>query len=109
MSKDVITKTNEGVLNQYKPKIVEIFKKFLDDQRVQLYMFGSRAKGTAHNASDIDVAVKGENITPVQLSEIRDALHESDIPYKVELINFKSANKAFKQSIDNEGILIWEN
>ena len=107
MTKDILTQRD--VLNKYEATIVELFQDFFRENKVQLYLFGSRAKGTANKASDIDIAVKCEKEISVQLSKIRETLHESHIPYKVEVVDFHKAGKALKQSINSEGILIWEN
>lgn len=48
-------------------------------------VFGSRAKGTAHPASDIDLALEG-SIDPLQAEAIAQALDELPLPYRFDVV-----------------------
>jgi len=47
-------------------------------------LFGSRAKGTAHPASDIDLALEGI-ADPLQAEAIANELEELPLPYKFDV------------------------
>lgn len=82
-----------------------IVVKFLAPQRARLFLFGSRARGVARRTSDIDVAVLPEApLIPGTLARLREALEESDIPYRVEVIDLSTVSEAFRRSILAEGI-----
>ena len=52
----------------------------------EIILFGSRAKGTFRNGSDIDIALKGRNL---KLNDILDAISVVDkllLPYKLDLV-----------------------
>jgi predicted nucleotidyltransferase len=52
----------------------------------EIILFGSRAKGTFRNGSDIDIALKGGNL---KLNDILDATLVIDkllLPYKLDLV-----------------------
>lgn len=52
----------------------------------EIILFGSRAKGTFSNGSDIDIALKGRKL---KLNDILDAMSGIDkllLPYKLDLI-----------------------
>lgn len=80
-----------------------ILKKYPEIESVRL--FGSRAKGTYKKASDVDIAVKGENITERTINSLWNDFEESDLPYFVDVIHYdKSTNSLLKDLIDKEGI-----
>ena len=79
--------------------------KFLGPQRPRLFLFGSRARGDARRTSDIDVAVLPEApLIPGTLARLREALEESDIPYRVEITDLSTVSEAFRRKVLAEGI-----
>lgn len=51
----------------------------------QAILFGSRAKGTQHQRSDIDLALLGTGIDRHMLAAIRLRFDESNIPYQTDV------------------------
>lgn len=51
----------------------------------QAIVFGSRAKGTQHTRSDIDIALVGADLDRHQLATLRLLFDESAIPFQVDL------------------------
>ena len=77
----------------------------LGAQPARLYLFGSRARGDAARASDIDIAILPEApLEPGTLARIRDALEESTIPYPVEVIDLSSVNDTFRRKVLTQAI-----
>ncbi len=77
----------------------------LGAQRARLYLFGSRARGDAGRASDIDIAVLPEApLEPGTLARIRDALEESTIPYEVEVVDLSRVDAVFRRKVLAEAI-----
>jgi predicted nucleotidyltransferase len=82
-----------------------IVVKFLGSQRARLFLFGSRARGDARRASDIDVALLPEApLISGTLARIREALEESHIPYRVEVIDLSTVGEAFRRRVLAEGV-----
>jgi predicted nucleotidyltransferase len=78
----------------------------LHGYRAAVYLFGSWAAGTATRTSDIDVAVLPfERIPGHILSEVREALEESRIVYRVDLTNLSETSEEFRRRVLSEGIL----
>ena len=76
----------------------------LDGHPAQVYLFGSRANGTARERSDIDVAVWPLAELPVgTLALIREALEETTIPYTVDLVDLRDTDEAFRRRVVTEG------
>ena len=67
-------------------------------------IYGSRAKGTQKPGSDIDLTLFGEEITSAMLRQITARLHESAIPYTVDLsIYTELDNVNLREHIDRVG------
>lgn len=74
---------------------------------VTVWVFGSRAKHTASDTSDLDIALEG--ITPINndiLTDISIAFEDSDLPYTVDVIDLKTINSNFKEIIDKQKVLL---
>ena len=56
---------------------------------VEVFFFGSRVDESSRRGSDLDVLLKG--VRPIDLKVVamlRDRLEESDLPFKVDLIDY---------------------
>ncbi|MDQ6960455.1 MAG: nucleotidyltransferase domain-containing protein [Mariprofundaceae bacterium] len=66
--------------------------------------FGSRVHGRClKKFSDIDLAIIAD--TPIdsgRLSELKEAFSESDLPYRVDVVDYASASPAFRDIIAQE-------
>ncbi|HNZ54790.1 MAG TPA: nucleotidyltransferase domain-containing protein [bacterium] len=66
----------------------------------EVRVFGSRIKGTAKSYSDLDIAlVCKEKIQRKKLHEIREAFEESDLPIRIDIIDFNAISKEFQEVI----------
>lgn len=70
------------------------------------FIFGSRAKGNFKNGSDVDIALKGKNLTFNTISRISYLLNEETrMPYKFDVINYHTIEEpALATHIDRVGI-----
>ena len=69
------------------------------------YIFGSRAKGNYREASDIDMAIKGQNLNYNDVLSLGVKLDEMELPYKIDLLNYHTIKEpALKEHIDRVGI-----
>ena len=68
--------------------IIEILKRYKEVESVRI--FGSRARGDYKKASDIDIALFGENLTFFINTKIFYEIDDLYLPYKIDLINFNS-------------------
>lgn len=75
----------------------------------QVILFGSRVKGTNYDASDIDICLKADQPIPyLELSLLDEALEESDLPYFVDFLDYHRISEDYKDTIDQDGILLSE-
>lgn len=62
--------------------------------------FGSRVQGTAKPYSDLDLAVIGPApLSGERLAALREALSESDLPIRVDVLDWHAITENFRQII----------
>lgn len=85
--------------------IEQIVASLLASRDARLKLFGSRARGDARRASDIDLAlIAPQPIALADMALLREALDESHIPFRVDLVDYASAPAHLRAAIDREGI-----
>jgi type I restriction enzyme S subunit len=73
----------------------------------EVWAFGSRAKGTAKKYSDLDLAIITDQPLGLSLSAvISDDFAESDLPIKVDVVDWATTSAAFRQIIAKEKIVV---
>lgn len=71
----------------------------------QVLAFGSRATWTAKEYSDLDLAVLGdEPLSLDAISLLSECFGESDLPFKVDLVDWARADEAFRKIIRRDGL-----
>lgn len=74
----------------------------------QVYLFGSRAAGTAHERSDFDLGVFGEEPLPLkQFYEIETALEDLPTLYRIDWVDLNRASDRFRESALSEGKVMY--
>ena len=85
--------------------VEEILEKHLPDREV--WAFGSRVNGTAKETSDLDLVVIGETPLDFQtLGSLRDDFSESNLPYKVDVVDWAKIGEPFREIIRKEKVVI---
>ncbi len=98
-----IMKNNIAINNlQTKIDYVAIAKQIvlahLPNSNYTVFLFGSRAVGNHKINSDIDIGILGNQKFPLKNKIlIEEALEESIVPYKVDLVDFFNVDEIFKQ------------
>ena len=91
------------MLKNNKISSIEDLKKFLEEnlkgKNVKVYLFGSRAKGSNSQYSDIDIAIEGN----IDISPLKEIIEESNLPQKVDIVDMKYISDEFKQEILKHG------
>ena len=76
-----------------------ILKKYFSSQEIRV--FGSRYKHTNNKFSDIDVVIVGqEKIDISTFSKVKEELQESDLKYRVDLLDWNIISDEFKKVIE---------
>jgi predicted nucleotidyltransferase len=72
-----------------------------------VWVFGSRVKGTAKKFSDLDLCIKADQALGLEAtSALAQAFSESDLPWKVDIVDWWSVNDGFKAIIDRDKVLL---
>lgn len=71
----------------------------------ELYLFGSWARGDARRTSDIDIAVRlPQMANETVITELRSRFDNSNIPYRIDVVDLRHVVPAFREQILQEGI-----
>lgn len=76
-----------GLAEDVVKRIQSVFARYPEIDQVVIY--GSRAKGTFRTGSDIDLTLKGHNLTERHLSLIQQALDDLNTPYLFDVSIFE--------------------
>lgn len=90
--------------------IEELRKVFKNHSNIdEVIIFGSRAKGNYSEGSDIDLALKGNNISFHQLMDIHIQIEDLELLYKVDLVDYnKYAASPVAAHIDRIGKVFYK-
>ena len=98
---------NDGLTPKHREEIHKILSKAARVDQAVLY--GSRAMGTFGRASDIDLALEGQNLEFSDLAFLHGEFSESSLPYKVDLvIRAEIANPELENRIEKHGKMFYE-
>lgn len=79
--------------------ILDIIKKFVPYCEVRA--FGSRYKWTAKVYSDLDLSIVGEDkLDWILVENITEAFQESDLPFRVDILDWNAISPEFKKVIE---------
>ena len=72
-----------------------------------VWAFGSRATGRCKPYSDLDLAVGGEqHLPPALYAELCEAFVESDLSFKVDVLDWAGADESFKALVEPQRVLV---
>ena len=94
--KEKYLRTLRELLEQYMPK-------------AEVWAYGSRVSGEAHEGSDLDLVVRNpmEPASPVpNVSALRSALRESDLPIVVEVVDWAEVPEVFRDEIERDYMVL---
>lgn len=73
----------------------------------EVWAFGSRARHAAKRYSDLDLAIMTEQPLPLALyAKVCDAFSESDLPWRVDVIDWASTGESFRNIIVDHHVVI---
>lgn len=85
------------------PEALSLLKQLITAHipKCEIRVFGSRVNGTAKPYSDIDIAVKcTEPIERKKLNRLKEALQESTLPIRVDVLDWYSISEEFRRVIE---------
>lgn len=72
----------------------------------QVWLYGSRVRGNARATSDLDMVVFAAPEQQAQVSQLREAFEQSNLPFPVDLFVWSSVPEKFKKNIQQNYIEI---
>ena len=94
---------NENIIVQIR-NVIETFP-----QIEKVILYGSRAKGTYRNGSDIDLTLKGEGLNQSVLFKIEDELDDLMLPYTFDISVFDLVSDPdFRQHVERVGKVFYQ-
>lgn len=86
-------------------QVSTILQRFLPEYEV--WAFGSRVNGNAKPYSDLDLAIISEQPIPLPLlAEVAETFSESDLPWKVDLVDWATTSERFRQVIAAQKLIV---
>ena len=83
--------------DKYLLLLKDIVLSLIDQEKVAVFLFGSRAAERARPGADVDIGLWSHEKLPQQLyHRIRNAIDDSIIPYKVDIVDFTRVDPEFK-------------
>lgn len=92
-----------------KPRYLEMIFEILDSYcpQAEVWAYGSRINGRAHDGSDLDLAVKNSKIAKVNIYKLKELFVESNIPFLIDLHDYEMLPESFKDEIDRQHVVIY--
>ena len=73
----------------------------------EVWAFGSRVSGTAKDFSDLDLVILGDEPVPAAvLADLQDAFRESDLPFKVDAIDWATTKGHFRRIVEKQHVVL---
>ena len=88
-----------------RPDHLEIVKRILAEHvpGCEVRAFGSRVKWTAKGYSDLDLAILGpRKLKRSRLGLLAEAFSESDLPFRVDVLDWHTLSDEFRQIVTQE-------
>lgn len=77
--------------------------------RCRVWAFGSRATGKAKRFSDLDLAIECDQPISIDLgAALAEAFSESDLPWKVDIVDLSTVDPSFRKLIERDRVVIQE-
>ncbi len=89
--------------NQYKI-LLDLLEKYLPS--VTVWAYGSRIKGGARPQSDLDLVAFSSPEQYQSVSELREALEESNLPFRVDLFVWDEIPPQFRETIHHAHVVL---
>lgn len=81
--------------------VLRILRQRIPDREV--WVFGSRARGTKKPHSDLDLAIIGDTaFSGILLADLAEDFSESDLPFRVDLVDWATTSEEFREIIRKE-------
>lgn len=100
-----MTRTAAGGLPADHRRLVLAILRATLPEDAKAWIFGSRATGRARLTSDLDLAIDcGRRLTLDEIARLAEAFSDSDLPYKVDFLDWNALDDGFRRIIAAERV-----
>ena len=88
---------------RHRSKIENLLREYLPS--VEVWVYGSRINGRSHDGSDLDLVLRAarlEEIPADRLTDFKEAIQESTIPFLVEVRDWARLPEQFHKEIERD-------
>jgi uncharacterized protein len=88
------------IRNKDKERLIAIFETL--PTSIEVWAYGSRVNGTAHEGSDLDLVIRTPNLNKLDVAiylNLKEKIQESNIPIVVELFDWARLPESFHKNI----------
>jgi len=94
--------------NQHFLKLRTLVMDFMKDEKVQIVLFGSRARQDHVSFSDVDIGILPcEKLSKTKLTLLKEKIEDSNIPYKVDVVDLSEVSEDFRKEILKDAV-VWK-
>ena len=96
--------------NKDKEKLMAIFS--TPNLAFEVWAYGSRVNGEAHEGSDLDLVIRSHNLQKMPLNiflDLKDKIQQSTIPIVVELFDWARLPQSFQRNIEVSHEVLFSN
>ncbi len=110
MNQDQIKIKSQKIIlrEQDRARIIDLLTRYVP--QVTALAYGSRVNGQAHEASDLDLALKNDNGTPIEtqdLSALKYAFSNSNIPILIDVRDWARLPESFQTEIERHHVVLY--
>ena len=93
------------------PAYLKMLKDIFDSYcpEAEIWAYGSRVGGDAHDGSDLDLTVKSFNSEICSLGKLKELISGSNIPFFVDINEFDKLPESFQREIEKKFIVLYPN
>ena len=83
----------------------EILHRHIPDREV--WAFGSRVSGTCKRFADLDLAIIGDSLLPLEVqAALAEEFDESGLSFKVDLVDWAATTASFREIIRRQYVVV---
>ena len=93
---------------RYRQQLLALLEAYVPE--AEAWAYGSRVQGTHHDASDLDVVLRGPNLAELgaEFLELVEAVRESTIPILIDVFDWARLPESFHREIEREYVVLKE-
>ena len=96
--------------NKDKERLLAIFS--IPELPFEVWAYGSRVNGEAHDGSDLDLVIRSHNLKKLPIDvllDLKDKIQQSNIPIVVELFDWTRLPQSFQRNIEAQHEVLYSN